>query len=78
MAWRQTSSPSAVSWFLYKIELYKGAPLFDGDNELDQLAKIIAVLGTPPKIWLEGYLAAERLGINFPKRTKTPLSMILP
>src|SRR3990167_2855518 len=33
-------------------ELYLLAPLFAGENEIDQLNKIITILGTPPQEWV--------------------------
>ena len=43
-------------------ELYLLAPLFPGSNDLDQLAKIIKVLGTPENSeWPEGYKLAKAL-----------------
>jgi hypothetical protein len=33
-------------------ELYMQAPLFPGNNEIDQLNKIVKILGTPDKsVW---------------------------
>lgn len=45
-------------------ELYTQCPLFPGTNELDQLNKIVKVLGTPDKTeWPEGYKLAQAKGI---------------
>jgi serine/threonine protein kinase len=43
-------------------EMYLLAPLFPGSSELDQMDKILKILGTPkPDQWREGYrLAAKR------------------
>lgn len=47
-------------------ELYTLVPLFAGNNEVDQLNKIIKVLGTPDKNdWPEGYKMAQSKGILF-------------
>lgn len=35
------------------VELHTGSPLFDGQDELDQLLRIIQVLGMPPKSMIE-------------------------
>lgn len=41
-------------------ELYTQTPLFPGTNEMDQLSKIVKVLGTPDKNdWPEGYKMAQ-------------------
>jgi len=44
-------------------ELYNLAPLFPGNNDADQLNRIIKVLGTPDaNEWPEGYKLAKKLG----------------
>jgi hypothetical protein len=44
-------------------ELYTFCPLFPGTNEVDQLHKIVKVLGTPDKSdWPEGYKLAQAKG----------------
>lgn len=41
-------------------ELYTQAPLFPGANEIDQLNKIVKILGTPDKNdWPEGFKMAQ-------------------
>ena len=36
-------------------ELYMGRPIFPGTSELDQLTRIVSVLGTPSSLdWPEG------------------------
>jgi serine/threonine protein kinase len=41
-------------------ELYTFCPLFPGTNEVDQLNKIVKILGTPDKAdWPEGYKLAQ-------------------
>lgn len=41
-------------------ELYTFCPLFPGTNEIDQLNKIVKLLGTPDKAdWPEGYKLAQ-------------------
>lgn len=59
-------------------ELYMLAPLFNGQNELDQLKKITKVLGAPPQSWKEGYQLAGQLRFNFPDFPKIPLKNIIP
>lgn len=57
-------------------ELYTLVPLFPGTNEVDQLNKIVKILGTPDNAdWPEGYKLAQakgtpyqNQGITFPKR----------
>lgn len=48
-------------------------PLFNGTSDIDQLTKLCAVLGTPPKSWDQGYSLAKQGGINFP--SSSPLSL---
>lgn len=44
-------------------ELYTLTPLFAGSNEVDQLNKIVKILGTPDKAdWPEGYKLAQAKG----------------
>lgn len=59
-------------------ELYRLGPLFDGENEVDHLMKIIRVLGTPPNIWIEGFRCASNLNITFPKMAKQNLKWVIP
>ena len=33
------------------VEMHTGEPLFSGANEVDQMNKIVEVLGLPPKVW---------------------------
>jgi hypothetical protein len=47
-------------------ELYTLCPLFPGNNEMDQLNKIVKILGTPEKgDWPEGYKLAQSKGTTF-------------
>jgi protein kinase len=60
-------------------ELYSLNPLFSGSSELDQLYKIMGVMGTPaPSIWPEGYKLASQIGILFPRANATPLEKLIP
>ena len=47
-------------------ELYLQQPLFPGSSELDQIDKILRILGTPIKEnWREGYKLADKKEIRF-------------
>ena len=58
-------------------ELYMLAPLFNGTNELDQLNKVVKILGTPPQSWKEGHQLAQKLNFKFPGNEKIPLKNII-
>lgn len=58
-------------------ELYLLAPLFAGENEIDQLNKIITILGTPPQEWVFAHKQAKSLGIKFAQCEKVHLRSIL-
>ncbi len=48
------------------VELYNLVPLFAGSNEVDQLNRIVKILGTPSKEeWPEGYKLAQSKGRCF-------------
>lgn len=59
-------------------EVFLLAPLFAGENELDQLGKIVNVLGTPPKDWAFAHKQAAKLGIKFRECERVPLKAVLP
>lgn len=67
-------------------ELYTFCPLFPGTNEIDQLNKIVKILGTPDKAdWPEGYKMAQAkgnfviyLGYYFPEEKGVNLADIIP
>lgn len=59
-------------------ELYLLGPLFPGENEMDQLHKIISILGTPPQEWTFGHKQAKRLNIKFKECEKMNLQVIIP
>ncbi len=44
-------------------ELYSKAPLFPGENEIEQVYLITQVLGSPDLYWQEGIRLADKLGI---------------
>jgi serine/threonine protein kinase len=47
-------------------EMYMLMPLFPGSSELDQIKKIVQVLGTPED-WTEGYTLAQNKGVTIPQ-----------
>lgn len=60
-------------------ELYLQQPLFPGTSELDQIDKILRVLGTPTKDnWREGYKLAEKKDMRFQNYIAKPLGKYLP
>ena len=60
-------------------ELYTFCPLFPGNNEIDQLNKIVKVLGTPDKTdWPEGYKLAQSRGYYFPDEKGVQLADLIP
>lgn len=58
-------------------ELYLNGPLFNGASEMDQMAKISAVLGHPGKAWPEGVKLAGQCGFSFPSNSPQNLEDIL-
>lgn len=58
-------------------ELYLNGPLFQGASEIDQMAKIAAVLGHPGKTWPEGLKLASQTGFLFPNNGPQNLEDIL-
>ncbi len=59
-------------------ELYLMRPLFPGNNEHDQMAKICSVLGTPRMSdWPEGHRLAVQTSFVFPTFLPVPLSGII-
>jgi serine/threonine protein kinase len=53
-------------------------PLFTGQTEIDQLNKIVSVLGTPPKSWKRGYELAQKLGVQFPSYQPVDMKSLIP
>ncbi|CAI4221663.1 unnamed protein product [Auanema sp. JU1783] len=78
---RSTSYNSPIDiWALGCImaELYMLRPLFPGTSELDQLFKIINILGTPGKDeWPEGYKLAATMNFRFHQAQATPMEQIV-
>uniref|UniRef100_A0A0N5AAY7 non-specific serine/threonine protein kinase n=1 Tax=Syphacia muris TaxID=451379 RepID=A0A0N5AAY7_9BILA len=78
---RSTSYNSPIDiWALGCImaELYLLRPLFPGTSELDQIFKILTVLGTPNKDdWSEGYQLAAMMNFKFQQCLATPLDTII-
>uniref|UniRef100_A0A914LFK3 Protein kinase domain-containing protein n=1 Tax=Meloidogyne incognita TaxID=6306 RepID=A0A914LFK3_MELIC len=59
-------------------ELYMLRPLFPGTSELDQIFKIINVLGTPTKEeWPESYRLATAMNFSFHQSSGVPLKSIV-
>ncbi|CAJ0585292.1 unnamed protein product, partial [Mesorhabditis spiculigera] len=59
-------------------ELYMLRPLFPGTSELDQLFKIITILGSPTKDeWAEGYQLAAAMNFRFQNTPATPMEQIV-
>ncbi|KAL7079179.1 hypothetical protein ACQ4LE_001732, partial [Meloidogyne hapla] len=59
-------------------ELYMLRPLFPGTSELDQIFKIINVLGTPTKEeWPEGFRLATAMNFSFHQSSGVPLKSIV-
>lgn len=60
-------------------ELYLLNPLFSGSSELDQIFKIVGILGTPTQAsWPEGYKLASQIGFSFPTMPTIPLAQVIP
>ncbi|MCP9263469.1 Serine/threonine-protein kinase MAK [Dirofilaria immitis] len=78
---RSTSYNSPIDiWALGCImaELYMLRPLFPGTSELDQLFKIITILGTPNKEdWPEGYQLAVAMNFKFQQCVPIPFATIV-
>ncbi|CAD5205353.1 unnamed protein product [Bursaphelenchus okinawaensis] len=78
---RSTSYNSPIDlWALGCImaELYMLRPLFPGTSELDQIFKIITIMGTPTKEeWPEGYKLAAAMNFRFQQSNGVPLESIV-
>lgn len=60
-------------------ELYTFNPLFAGHNPIDQMNKIVQILGTPDsESWADGYKLAKKRGYYFPSEKKQSLSKLIP
>ena len=59
-------------------ELYTLKPIFPGNDEFDQLNKILNVVGTPEfNDWPEGYALIQKLNIRMPNYNKSNLGQIV-
>uniref|UniRef100_A0A1I7XNT2 non-specific serine/threonine protein kinase n=1 Tax=Heterorhabditis bacteriophora TaxID=37862 RepID=A0A1I7XNT2_HETBA len=59
-------------------ELYMLRPLFPGTSEMDQLFKIVTIMGTPTKEeWTEGYQLAAAMNFRFQQAHPTPMEQIV-
>lgn len=78
---RSTSYNSPIDiWALGCImaELYMLRPLFPGTSELDQLFKIVSIMGTPTKEdWPEGYKLAAAMNFRFQQAQAIPMEQIV-
>uniref|UniRef100_A0A915Q5I5 non-specific serine/threonine protein kinase n=1 Tax=Setaria digitata TaxID=48799 RepID=A0A915Q5I5_9BILA len=78
---RSTSYNSPIDiWALGCImaELYMLRPLFPGTSELDQLFKIVTILGTPNKEdWPEGYQLAIAMNFKFQQCVPIPFGTVV-
>ena len=55
-------------------ELYTLKPIFPGNDEFDQLNKILSVVGTPEfNDWPEGYALIQKLNVRMPNYNKSNL-----
>ena len=59
------------------VELYTGAPLFPGVNEMDQLHRFCTIMGSPHD-WVEGVRLASQINFCFPNCSGVPLRQIIP
>lgn len=60
-------------------ELYLQHPMFPGSSELDQVDKILRILGTPTREqWRDGYKLAEKRDVHFDRYVARPLGKFLP
>lgn len=60
-------------------ELYTFNPLFPGANAIDQLNKIVQILGSPDQEnWSDGYKLAKKKGYYFPSQKKQDLTRLIP
>ncbi|KAF7656626.1 hypothetical protein LDENG_00038730 [Lucifuga dentata] len=59
-------------------EIMSLSPLFPGTNELDQVAKIHDVLGTPDQSLLQKFKQSRAMHFNFPSKKGTGISRLVP
>ncbi|AAZ10106.1 protein kinase, putative [Trypanosoma equiperdum] len=60
-------------------EMITTRPLFAGSNEVDQLHKIMAVLGSPNEsVWPNGMVLAKKIRYNFPSINGVGLERVMP
>lgn len=60
-------------------ELITTRPLFPGSNEVDQLFKIMTILGSPTeKTWAAGFALARKIRYTFPSIHGSGLAKVLP
>jgi protein kinase len=63
-----TYSPAIDVWAVGCIiaEMYLGKALFQGMSELDQISKIVSLMGSPTTAWPDGLKQATKRGIGVP------------
>lgn len=60
-------------------ELYLRHPLFPGTSELDQVDKVLKILGTPTREqWRDGYKLADKRDVEFEQYPAKNLGKYLP
>jgi protein kinase len=59
-------------------EMYLNKPLFQGNSEMDQISKIVSILGSPSTSWPDGLKQATKRGIGIPEYPELPLSAVIP
>jgi serine/threonine protein kinase len=59
-------------------EMYLNKPLFLGNSEMDQISKIVSILGSPSLNWPEGLKQATMRGIGVAEYPEIPLSTVIP
>lgn len=59
-------------------EMYLNRPLFLGTSEMDQISKIVSVLGSPTNTWPEGVKQATKRGIGIAEFPEVPLATVIP
>jgi hypothetical protein len=60
-------------------ELYLQAPLFTGATAMDQIQKILKIMGTPSQTdWPEGYQLGSKIRFNWQNYSAVPLDTLIP
>ncbi len=79
---RSTSYTSAMDIFslgAIMAELFLLKPLFPGKSEMDQLSRLISILGTPKvNDWPEGFKLIQKMGMKFPNSPGYSFETLIP